>query len=631
MCGVSGIIGDGWDRTQLDAMVAIQHHRGPDDSGVYIGENGTIGLGHNRLSIIDLTSAGHQPMPDGDGAAWLVFNGEIYNYKELRAELCEYPYRSQTDTEVILAAYERWGDRCVEHFIGMFAFAIWDARRHRLFCARDRLGIKPFHYAWHNGCFLFASEIKAILAAGFPAGPDWSTWATYLTHGYYDHSPQTFFDGVRSLPPGHTLTVERGHVSIDCYWDLPALASEALVLDDDDAAFHLLELFEDAVRLRLRADVPVGINLSGGLDSASMMVAVDRLLKDAGEVHTFTASFADPEYDEQEFAGDVARHTHWVRHIQRMDASDVWELAEEAIWHEEAPFGGVSTLSYHYLHRMALERGVKVLLEGQGVDEMLAGYAYFRPHHYLDLLEQGRWMELRRELRTTPVDRSVSLDAVRRLRIGTPLQVYQDGTAHLQPQSVPADVRHLAGRTPDFPQPFEDRLSNSLYRDLRYTKLPRVLRMHDRLSMAFSRELREPYLDHRVVEFLFRLPGSQKIRSGHSKYILRHAMAARLPDKVRLMEKHGVVTPQREWLRTSLRPQVQELISSRSFAQRNLFDVKAVESSYRRFCDGEGENSFFVWQWINTELWFRKFVDSSATSQVAGDRRPVNLGNQSPG
>ena len=235
MCGISGIVGEGWERSQLEAMVAIQDHRGPDDNGIYVNASGLVGLGHNRLSIVDLTDAGHQPMVNRDRTVWIVFNGEIYNYLELRQELKGYPFRSRTDTEVILAAYERWGENCVEHFVGMFAFAIWDERTKSLFCARDRLGIKPFHYAWHQNAFLFASEIKAILAADFRAEPNRKVWATYLTHGIYDHGPETFFAGICTLPPGHTLKVCNGEESVRCYWHLPTVARERLILSDDEA------------------------------------------------------------------------------------------------------------------------------------------------------------------------------------------------------------------------------------------------------------------------------------------------------------------------------------------------------------------------------------------------------------
>lgn len=614
MCGISGIVGACWERTQLEAMVAIQDHRGPDDSGIYVNASGLVGLGHNRLSIVDLSDAGHQPMVNHNRTAWIVFNGEIYNYVELKSELRGYPYRSRTDTEIILAAYERWGEACVDHFVGMFAFAIWDERTRTLFCARDRLGVKPFYYAWQDDNFFFASEIKAILSADYPARPNRSIWATYLAHGIYDHDAETFFAGINSLPPGHTLKVENGELTVRCYWDLPSLAAEPLVLSDDEAAQRLFAYLKESVRLRLRSDVPLGVNLSGGLDSSSLMAVVDSLLPDQGEVKAFTASFSDPQYDEQDFAALVPCRNHWSRQLQRLDHRRIWTIAQEALWHQEAPYGGIATLAYHHLHRLAHECGVTVLLEGQGVDEMLAGYSYFRPYHYLDLVQQGRWQELRRELSTCNDGGAWELDAMRKLRSGHGLSVYQDGTSFLQTQCLLPEVRGLAADQPEFPHPFEGNLANALYRDLRFTKLPRVLRMNDRLSMAFSRELREPYLDHRLVEFLFRLPGDKKIRGGQSKFLLRHAVANLLPDNVRSTAKRGVVTPQREWLRTILRPQVEDILRSHSFAQRDLFDVKEVRSSYARFCAGEGENAFFVWQWVNAELWWRMFIDQRVTA-----------------
>ena len=632
MCGISGIFGPNVKESLIEAMVSIQRHRGPDDSGMYLSPEETIGLGHNRLSIIDLTSAGHQPMCNHDGTLWIVFNGEIYNYLELGKELSRYPFKSRTDTEVLLAAYEKWGDRCVDKFIGMFAFAIWDSRQHVLFCARDRLGIKPFHYTWCGNSFYFASEIKAILAAGVHAEPDWQTWGTYLAHGYYDHDARTFFRGINSLAPGHILKVEDGRIHEKCYWDLPVIASDSLSISDDEAADRLFELLKESVRLRLRSDVPVGVNLSGGLDSASLMVAVDELLRDHGRVETFTASFSEPAYDESDFASAVPRQTEWIRHIQRLDPDTAWQLTDSMLWHQEAPYGGIATIAYHYLHELTKESGVTVLLEGQGVDELLAGYAYFRPHHHLDLLKNGEFQTLRNNLKTLPTGPTAGLLALRNLMTGQDSQLYQDGTWHLYPDAIQPEIISQTPETIRFPRPFSDHLSNALYRDLRFTKLPRVLRMNDRLSMAFSLELREPYLDHRLVEFVFRLPGHQKINEGKSKFLLRHAMRDNLPDHIRLAEKRSVVTPQREWLRSILRPQVEDLIHSQSFRQRGIFDVRKAEDAYRRFCRGEGDNAFFIWQWINTEQWFRMFMDertcitSKPAIEINADRNVRKFG-----
>lgn len=610
MCGISGIVGQGWIREQLDSMVASQRHRGPDDSGTYVDDSKTVGLGHNRLSIIDLSSLGHQPMSNHNGTLWIAFNGEIYNYPELRSLLNKYPYKSQTDTEVILAAYEEWGESCVERFVGMFAFAIWDSKNQKLFCARDRLGIKPFHYAWHDNCFLFASEIKAILGAGLSAEPDWATWATYLNYGYYDHSEKTFFDKVSSLPPGHSLVLKDGAIHIRCYWNLPEIASETLRLDDDDAAGRFVELFKDSLQLRLRSDVPLGVNLSGGLDSASLLVMLDQLVEEGDERQTFTASFSDPRYDEQEFASKVPLRAAWKRNVKRLSADDLWATAQEMTLSQEAPYGGVSTLAYYHLHKLARDMGITVLLEGQGVDEMLGGYNYFRNHYYLDLLESGDGQGLRREWRNEYGEKPVDIDKIRSVGSGGGLPVYQDGTSHLSPECIAPEIKTVVKAAPKFPKPFKQNLQNALYRDLRYTKLPRVLRMNDRLSMAFGRELREPYLDHRIVEYLFRLPGHQKVRMGNGKFLLRRAMAGKLPDAICARGKQAVVTPQREWLSGHLRKDIEDILDSASFAQRGIFNVSEVKKTYARFCAGENDNSFFVWQWINTELWFKEFIDA---------------------
>jgi asparagine synthase (glutamine-hydrolysing) len=456
---------------------------------------------------------------------------------------------------------------------------------------------------------MFASEIKALLAAGARCAPNWNTWAQYLVHGIYDHSSATFFEGVHCLPAGHYLTLEAGKLQINEYWSLAELAQTQLDIDDEDAASRWMELFRESVRLRLRSDVPLGINLSGGLDSASLLVTVDQELRGEGLLQTFTASFDDPEYDESEFAGQVPVSRIIERNIARLSSEQVWRMLEEVLWHQEAPFGGVATIAYHSLHQHAQQKGIKVLLEGQGVDEMLAGYGYFRPYFHCDLLRASSLGELRRELRADSNDRHNATKTLRSLPPHDHFGVYQDGTTFLQPQCVANEIIDSVCGPPEIPAPFSSRLQNALFRDIRYTKLPRVLRMNDRLSMASSRELREPYLDHRLVELSFRLSGSKKIRNGKGKYLLRRAMSNHLPSQVCWASKRSVVTPQREWLTGLFKEQVMEIIGSRSFSERGLFNIDEVMKTYRRLCDDGVSNTFAIWQWINTELWFR-FADS---------------------
>ncbi len=594
-------------------MTAVQHHRGPDDRGVELLEDDTVGLGHNRLSIIDLSKAGHQPMSDAAGRLTIVFNGEVYNYRELKRELSGYPFRGDSDTEVVLAAYERWGEACLERFVGMFAFAIWDVGKKHLFCARDRLGVKPFYYARHGGRFLFASEIKALLVAGVPAEPDEESWGLYLTHGVYELPGHSFFKAVQALPPAHAMTVAADGAQKQWrYWDLAERAAEPFDAADDAAADEVRALLEDSVRLRLRADVPVGVMLSGGLDSAAVMTTVDRLLPQGGEIETFTGVFGDPRYDEDDLSDKVPRQTRWRRSFTSFPVEKVWELVDQAVWHQEAPFGGVSTLLYHQAHELAKERGVTVLLEGQGGDELFAGYGYFRPPYYLDLLESGGWRALRRELKVTPGGGRDWLSQTRLLQEGLEKPVYYDGSSHLRSDCISGDIRKNAA-SPVYPTPFSDHLRNALYRDLCVTKLPRVLRMNDRVSMAYSRELRQPLIDHRLAEHAFRLLGGQKIRGGQGKFLLRHAMRRDLPDEVRGAPKRFVVTPQREWLAGPLAGAVTDIVESREFRERGLFDVVAVRRAWKEFQKGEFANSFFVWQWVNTELWFRRFADGKTS------------------
>lgn len=556
MCGIAGAIGSGFSLAAVQAMNDAQAHRGPDDSGLWSSETSPVIFGHRRLSIIDLSEAGHQPMPSADGSLWLTYNGEIYNYRELKAELSSYPFRSETDSEVVLAAYEKWGDSCVEHFNGMFAFAIWDEKRKRLFCARDRLGIKPFHYAIVNNNLLFASEIKALLAAGVSSCPDDLAWHRYLRYGLSDIDHRTFFKAAHSLNAGSTLTLDLSSKPFawqtQTYWGTPEILDSEVELEDDDAADRLMSLLYDSVRLRLRSDVGAGVNCSGGLDSSVLLAIAARI---DPEVDACTMVFNDPE--------------------------GVWDLLPEAIWHQEAPLGSIETVAYQDLHRNAHDVGIKVLMEGQGADEILAGYYYYQK-------------------------------GLPRIGLG------QDGTDRMWAEDCVSleSFAFLGTGPPEFPMPYDEVATDMQYRDLRYTKLPRVLRMNDRASMAHSVELREPYLDHRIVEFCFRLPLEQKMRDGMGKWLLRHGAKGLIPEPIRLAPKTGDC-PATEWLRGPLAPMVEEIIFSKEFLERDIFDPARVKEAWGRFKTKGAPNSFPIWQWVNTELWHRQFVDSPKAALVA--------------
>lgn len=611
MCGIAGVLGAPVARHTLQAMTDALAHRGPDGQRIWINAEAGIGLGHRRLAIVDLSDAALQPMADNSGTLQLVYNGEIYNHVELRAELSDYPFRTRSDSEVILAAYRRWGTDCVARFNGMFAFAIWDGVRRELFCARDRLGVKPFFYAERDGQLMFASEVKGLLAGGIAPEPDMQSWARYLVHGAYEDQDASFFAGVRALPPGHGMTVvPGGKPRVARYWDLGARAGEALELDLDTAAGKLAALFDDATRLRLRSDVPVALNLSGGVDSSSVAQSFLRQAERTETLHIFTACFDDARYDEDAYADQVVAGHDCVRHKVRLTAPEVPGLATEAMVAQEGPYGGIATLAYHLMHREIRSHGLKVALEGQGGDELFAGYAYFAPLRLLDLMERERCGAARAFL-SPYADRRLVITQAHRLRDAKgPL--YQDGSEFLAPDCIAEALR--AEPAPEPRMPFENRLDNALYRDLTETKLPRVLRMNDRLAMAFGVELRQPFLDWRLVEFAFRLPAELKLAGGMGKHVLRHAMKRHLPAEIVWTPKRPVVTPQREWVAGHLKDWIGDTIASRRFAERGLFEADPVRRTFDDFLAGRRDNAFPVWQWLNADLWFRTFVEGAAAT-----------------
>jgi asparagine synthase (glutamine-hydrolysing) len=572
MCGIAGMFGPVFDRQALERMVLRQAHRGPDAQGLYEDPSGIAGLGHNRLSIIDLSPAGRQPMASHDRRYWIVLNGEVYNYRELRAELSGYPFRTQSDTEVILAAYERWGEACLDRFLGMFAFLLWDERERRLFGARDRFGVKPLHYAEvSGGALCFSSEIKALHAAGVPAERDPAAWATYLTEGLSDYGERTFWKGVRSVPAGHKLTWSSGTLRIAPWYSLAERA--AVELDgrpDSVVAEEYGALLRDSVALRFRSDVPVAVNLSGGLDSATLLGLVHAVQGADSRIQAFTFVTGDPSYDELPWVEQMLRRTKHPSIVCRLSAEDVPALAESVAEHEDEPFGGIPTLAYARLFEIARREGVVVLLDGQGMDEQWAGYDYYR---------------------SADAERVSTVQGVS----GSPLR----------PECLTPEFR--AGATPvSIPRPFPDALRNLQYRDIAFTKIPRALRFNDRVSMRSSTELREPFLDHRLLELALRQPADRKIRDGQSKWLVRKLTHTLLPDGVREAPKRPLQTPQREWLRGPLRSWAEDQIE-RALAELggSWLDSAAVRSAWRRYAERGDDNSFYVWQWISLGMSLR--------------------------
>lgn len=571
MCGIAGRFGLSFSQTEVQTMVETQRHRGPDAEGVYRDRSGVAELGHNRLSIIDLSEAGRQPMSDSTGRFWIVFNGEIYNYLELREQLKDYyGFQTRTDTEVLLAAFQRWGEACLDHLIGMFAFLIWDQQEQSLFAARDRFGVKPLYYhQTHDGSLLIASEIKALHAAGISASPNAASWATYLRFGLYDHADQTFWDQINSLPAGHMLTWKSGVLQISRWYDLaqqvgPELDERSVTTVKDE----YLELLTESVRLRFRADVPVGINLSGGLDSSLLLGLVQAVQGKSSDVKAFTFVTGDPFYDELPWVQQMLARTLHPSVQCSLAPEDVPRLTESVQSFQDEPFGGLPSLCYARLFEQARSEGVIVLLDGQGMDEQWAGYDY-----YLSAIS-GEFPNVVQGTTDRPV---------------RPECLQQEFAALAQP---------LEPR-----RPFRDALRNAQYRDACHTKIPRALRFNDRVSMRASTELREPFLDHRLFELALRQPSHRKISSGTRKWLLREICRDLLPGDVAKAPKRALQTPQREWLRGPLRKWAGDLTEQALSTYGNdWLDADEVRVQWRKFLRGESDNSFYIWQWISLAL-----------------------------
>ena len=599
MCGIAAIFGrDPGARARLQRMVASQVHRGPDATGTYVSPSGRAGLGHNRLSIIDLSNAGRQPMSDPSGRYWIIFNGEIYNYLELRAELStDYSFRTRTDTEVLLAAYLKWGESCLDRLFGMFAFVIWDETNRAAFGARDRFGVKPLHYHLHPGGGLWlASEIKALHAAGVPKAPNPVTWATYLSSGMYDHREETFWDGILRIPPGacFTWTPERG-LSVRLWYDAAkaALDNGFDTRSESEVSDELLSLLEETVRLRFRADVPVGICLSGGLDSSLLLGLVHRVQGSDSIVKTFTFYCGDPNYDELPWVEQMLAETKHPPCFCRLFPEEVPGLAARVQASQDEPFGGLPTLGMAKLHERAVAEGVTVLLDGNGLDEGWAGYEYYQRAGSVDAAQAP--VQGSRDPSTRPDCLAPDFAAL--------VAVEKVESRKQKAEIGPRD--HRTTPISHLPSPISHLLALQI-RDLRYAKIPRAMRFADRVSMLYSRELREPFLDHRIIELGLRQPDDRKIRNGQGKYLPRALAASLLPLGVREAPKRPVQTPQREWLRGPLQPWTREYVEAALAARPDWFDADAVRSALTAYHAGESDNSFYIWQWLSAGMMFSK-------------------------
>ncbi len=630
MCGITGKLtydAEPVSPQLLEAMTDAVLHRGPDAAGYYFGDG--IGLGHRRLSIIDLAT-GDQPLANEDQSVWVVFNGEIYNFADVRQQLVQagHRFRTRSDTEVIVHAYEQWGADCVERFRGMFAFAVWDAPAHRLLLARDRLGVKPLYYAETANGIVFASEIKAILEDP-SVSRAWRTDAldAYLTLEYIP-GPATIYRQVQKLPAGHLAIVERGRLAVRQYWDL-TFTGDGDAAREPEYLERLDALLRESVALRLISDVPLGAFLSGGIDSS----AVVAYMKEASDAPVVTTSvgFAEKAFDELAHARVVAEHLA-CEHHEVVANPDVRDMLPRLAWHLDEPFADSSAVPTYYVSEAA-RRQVTVALSGDGGDELWAGYGRHRVEH---------WETRVRGMLGPVLSRAAGL-------AGALLPHAVKGARALGHLALPPDEayarKHAYGifegsvkrslysddfrAETRFADPFAafraayaacsspDPLDRALYVDVKTYLVDDILTKVDKMSMAVSLETREPLLDHRLLEFAATVPSSLKLRDGTSKYLLRRVLHNRVPPSILERGKQGFAVPSGEWLRGPLAEMTDALLFDGRLRSRGLFAPAAVARLWDEHRTGKRDHRERLWALVMLELWFREFIDGAAV------RRPM--------
>ena len=630
MCGICGKLvfdRDGAVKPSLlKAMLETIRHRGPDDEGIYTAPQ--VGLGHRRLSIIDL-SAGHQPLSNEDGTVWIVFNGEIYNYQELRKELITggHVFKTQSDTEVIVHLYEQYGDQCVEKLRGMFAFAIWDDRQKLLFLARDRVGIKPLYYRCAEDSVIFASEIKAILADPEvdpevePAMID--RFLTFL----FLPGDQTLFRGIRKLEPGYYMVVRNNKVEVRQYWDLHF--SEARITLRQ-AKERLLELLDEAVRLHMIADVPVGFLLSGGVDSTAMLhFAVGKTDR---PLSSYTLGFSEAVIaDERPYAKLAASKYGTEHHEMTISSKDFAEFMPKYIWHMEEPVCEPQAVALYYVSRLAKDY-VKVLISGEGGDEAFAGYPNYRNMLWLERVKSiaGPFKGLlasavslaNRVVRSPRVAKyprmaDVPFETYYYSRVSSPLSFFNSHVDDLYTQdfvqyvnrrdSASVSTRFLRNSAGN------NQINRMLYVDTKTSLPDDLLLKADKMTMANSLELRVPLLDHKILEFAASLPANFKVRRFTTKYLLKKTLKDKLPKEILGRRKAGFPVPYQSWLRTEMREWLVDILLDRETLARGYFKKRCIE---RLISDDATRGGFSkeLLSLATLELWHRAFLEKVPTA-----------------
>ena len=660
MCGICGIVNydnnEHVEKTLISRMCDVMRHRGPDDEGIYISNPESqihnlqsqlrtpnselrklpvsIGLGHRRLSIVDL-SGGHQPMGNEDGTVWIVYNGEIYNHLELRHELVArgHHYKTNSDTETIVHLYEEFGEECVQRLRGMFAFAVWDESQQKLFCARDRLGIKPFYFWRNDERFLFASEIKCILEdSRIERRPNYSAFSEYFLFGYLSNN-KTLFQNVFSLPPGNTATIKDGKLTIRKYWDVePANHDFRTEKEWRDSC---LELLENSVKARLMSDVPLGVFLSGGVDSSAIAAIMNRHMKDP--LMTFSVGYSEAGVSELNYAETVAKHLNTDHHKVLMPADDFWDSIPSLIWHEDEPITWPSSVALYFVSKLASEH-VKVVLTGEGADELFGGYERYLltlwnikigriyeslvPEFirngvvapFLDRLPMPLY--LKRKVKHTFLNYPTKIENIycdnflSTFSEVSQRDMFAEKTITKMNETNPyASVMNAFNSRNGFS--FLDKL---LYTDQK-TYLVELLMKQDNMSMATSLESRVPFLDHTLVEFAASVPPEYKIKGFSGKKILKDAVESLLPPEIIHRTKMGFPTPIKSWFKGRLKGKIENVLLDQRTLQRGIFKPEFINKIVSDNSSGRADNTDRIWCLLNFELWYRIFFENDFTKK----------------
>jgi len=641
MCGIAGILeaqgAREIDRAALARMNQAQHHRGPDEGSVHV-EPG-VGLAHRRLSIMDV-STGQQPLFNEDGSVVVVFNGEIYNYQSLIPELqaLGHVFHTRSDTEVIVHAWEAWGPRCVQRFRGMFAFALWDRNQQVLFLARDRLAVKPLYYAWlADGRFVFGSELKALLAhGGLPREMDPAAVEEYFALGYVAE-PRTIFRQARKLSPAHTLLVRRGERDVEpqSYWDVRFALDNRI--GTEDACAELRHRLEESVRLRMIAEVPLGAFLSGGVDSSAVVATMAGLTD--GKVNTCSVAFDDPAFDEAEFAQAVATQYRTNHHVETVQSDD-FDLIDTLARQYDEPFADSSAIPTYRVCQLA-RKHVTVALSGDGGDETFGGYRRYRMHLFEERLRSAMPLAMRRPLFNTLGRVYPKADwAPRVFRAKTTFEgmARTSVEAYLHSMSIlsgPMRERLFSGRFKselggyNAREVFErhaakaqtdDPLALIQYLDMKTYLVGDINTKVDRASMAHSLEVREPLMDHELVEWMATLPSSLKIRGQEGKYLLKKAMEPKLPNAILYRPKMGFAVPLARWFRGPLKQRVRDAVLGARLAQTGWFDRAYLEHLIDAHQSGARDYSAPLWTLLMFEAFLRNVLDDSRADAAPASR-----------